>query len=265
MIDYTIVIPSKGRPKIAAKAMRLLPDANVYVDEREISDYKPYIPTEKLVPHAPTNNLAEVRNLMIRDFSESVLIQSDDDLKVVRVIGDGTSKLIKKPDVIIDVIENMIEIAEDLDIGLFGWNRCSNPMQYFHGDPLALTSPIAGTFGVRGPARYRKLDSTVYPRADFDWVMYAILKDRITLVDRRFYFDHGPVFSGKGGTVDVIKANQFQRATEILIKRWGRYIKADSYSNVAGNMGKSSTRTRSVQNKNGMSIKVRRKNQITFG
>jgi hypothetical protein len=257
------VIPSRNRPEKAANTLKMMPMATVYVDEREIENYLRFVPKEKLVAHAPTNNLAEVRNIVIYDYKEPVLVQVDDDLKGIRFMGCGDlSRLITDAAVIQDVIENTIQVCEDLDIGAFGWNRSGNPMLFFPGDPIGLTSPATASFGIRGSARYRKFDVRFYPRADFDWNMRCLLKDRITYCDRRIYFDHGPIFGGKGGTVDTIAANQFELSTDRLKRRWGQYITCDSFSKTGGGMGKRGTHTRAAANKFGMSIHVRRKNPI---
>jgi hypothetical protein len=40
----------------------------------------------------------------------------------------------------------------------------------------------------------------------------------------RFYFDHGSIFTGKGGNAGILSDEAFQDSTRNLTERWGRYI-----------------------------------------
>jgi hypothetical protein len=122
------------------------------------------------------------------------------------------------------IIENSVQIAEDLDVGCFGWGRTANTMFYNAMDPLALVHSIYASFGVRGNGRHRQFDENIPGRADVDFTLQALLEDRIVYVDRRFYFDHGGAFSGSGGSVGLIDRRMYENSTSVLQERWGRYV-----------------------------------------
>ncbi len=61
-------------------------------------------------------------------------------------------------------------------------------------------------------------------RADFDFTMQTLLDDRILYADVRFYFDHGRIFSGRGGNVGLLTDEMFKRSSDLLKCRWGKYV-----------------------------------------
>lgn len=232
MEPYAIVIPSRARAQKAAHALSLIPTATIYVDERERDDYA-NIPPDKIRFHRPSKNGPDMRNMLARDFKQPVIIQVDDDLRGVRMASTNFRRLVTDPDVILQIIENGVMIAEDLEIGCFGWGRTGNVMFYKAMDPIAFVHPIFASFGIRGSARHRTFDTTIPGRADVDFTMQALLHDRVVCVDRRFYFDHGPIFTGRGGNVDLIDRNQFEKSTEVLVQRWRRYVKVTGRTGAA--------------------------------
>jgi hypothetical protein len=83
----------------------------------------------------------------------------------------------------------------------------------------------------------------------------TLLDDRCLYIDARFWFDFGAIYSGRGGSVDLVTTDQFERATRLLKDRWGCHVqfKSNSFSNTLGR------KSRSVS---GMSIKVSRKSPM---
>jgi hypothetical protein len=72
-----------------------------------------------------------------------------------------------------------------------------------------------------GKARYRKYKTNMHGRADFDWTMQTLLEDRCIYADIRFYFDFGPIYSGRGGSVGLITPEVFEASSRALKARWG--------------------------------------------
>jgi len=64
------------------------------------------------------------------------------------------------------------------------------------------------TFGLRGAARNRKFDPQMIGREDIDFSLQSLMDDRIMLGDMRFYFDHGRIFSGRGGNAGKITRDE---------------------------------------------------------
>jgi hypothetical protein len=255
MQKYRIIVPSRRRVTNAKRILSLVPSATIYVDERERKSYAPVVPSGQLKTHRPTTNLPQVRNLLLDTFTEPVIVQLDDDFVGVACQHRRHGRIEKAPDVILDVIENGIQVAEDLDVGLYGWSATMNPMVYFPGDPISFTAPIFSCFITRGSARHRYYDEAVACREDIDITLRSLLRDRIVVADRRFHFHCGEVFSGAGGTVDITSAAQYKKTTQTLVSRWGAYMSASKPSNAVGNKAKRFT-------KDGVSIRVRRRSHL---
>ena len=268
-LQYRIVIPSRKRVEKARAVLRLVPTAVVYVDEREYDDYARVLGQAKVVAHAPTENCPAVRNCMQDDFEEPCLVQIDDDLKGVErltIPARGASKArrrlvgppqIRHSDTILQIIENGVRVAMDLDVGMYGWNRSGLPLYYFPGEPFLLVAPICNSFLIRGRARWRRFDEDLSGRAALDVVLRALKEDRIVLQDRRFYFNQGSVYSGAGGNVDLLSGEQFAFATREIAKRWPGYItdRPKSASSLPGG-GPGGRITKAGR---GMTIRVQRK------
>lgn len=228
----------------------MFPDAIVAVAESERGDYAELVGSKQLITHADLPTLPDIRNWISRTIQEDCVVEVDDDLKFVTPT-IGKRQKITDPMTIWQIIENSHRTAEDLDINVFCYSRTQNS---FLADPEFLpfrtVSPLSSTFGLRGAARERPWDPKVVGRADLDFTLQSLLEDRVILIDMRFVFDHGRVFSGKGGAVGLISKEHFERATRILYDRWGRYIGRHS-------PGFMKTRTTSP-----MSIKVNRHNPL---
>jgi hypothetical protein len=61
-------------------------------------------------------------------------------------------------------------------------------------------------------------------REDLDFTLQTLLEDRIVLGDCRWYFDHGRIFSGRGGNVGLTTSEQFAHTTKDLVAKWGRFV-----------------------------------------
>lgn len=225
MLDYRIVVPSSRRADQIHRIMALLPKATIYVAEDEYDDYAPVVPRENLVTHPKASTLVECYNWMLTQFSESCLIKADDDLKQVGIMRHDRLVNTRDPEAIKVIIENAVESCEDLELGVFCWSRNQNYVtSRTHEFPFRLMLPVMGTFGVMGKARYRKWDISMHGRADFDFTLETLLHDRIVLCDSRYYFDHGPVFTGDGGLRGKVTGDHFKVATEKLIEKWGECV-----------------------------------------
>lgn len=185
----------------------------------------------KLVTHPSLPSLVRIRNWMIDYFQEDVLVQIDDDLTRLVAIRNGYAT--RSPEIIQDVLDNAIDITTDLGLGVFCFNRNARPMDYRPFDPIGLTNaPVGSTFGMLGPARTRKFNDEYTGRADLQFTLKTLQEDRILYCDRRFYFDHGRIFTGRGGNVGLVTTQQAERTQALLERNWGAYV-AIGYSKSA--------------------------------
>ena len=247
MIDYVIVIPSKGRSSLVGSTLRLLPTAKVWVDEREANEYGLALPKNQLVLHRPTEGIVQCRNELLTTFSKAheCVVMVDDDLIGIRCLVGRRPRSTTDPHAIRQVIENSITICTDLGIKAFCWNRNPNPMQFLGHDPLAFVPPLAGAWGVIGEPRLA--DRRLKHQEDLDITMQYLLHDRIIYSDRRWYFDFGATWGNKGGNQAARRFDAEQDDTRLLKQKWGRYIRIE---------GRKSGTTRRL------SIRVKRRSHV---
>lgn len=218
----------------------LLPTATIVVDQAEYDRYALEVDKARLVTHPGREEgiigLPMVYNWLQANFDEDSLIEVDDDLqKVMAWAGDGARRVwnnIRDPEDILQIFENGVRIANDLDISTFCWAKSQNAA-FNKPDhrPIVPTGLVANVFGVRGPARHRNYDPDMIGRASPDWTLRTLLEDRFVLMDKRVFFDCGTIFGGAGGNAGFVTSEKFRLATQRLKERWGRHV---SFGGVSG-------------------------------
>lgn len=227
-----IIVPSRRRVHNMPTLLRLLPSATVCVCETERSDYAAAVPAEQLMTHPRLGGgLPEIMNWLIDNVPAPILVTVDDDLEGVQAT-TGSCRYITDSEEILAIIENAARNCHDLGLGAFCFSRTPNTT-IIHPDvrPIVPTQLVAGCRGVMGPARHRKYKTNMHGRADFDWTMQTLLEDRCIYADIRFYFDFGPTYSGRGGSVGLITPEGFEAASRALKARWAGCVsfKAPGY------------------------------------
>lgn len=202
----------------------LLPSAIVVVDEREADDYLQHVPKSNLLTHPSLQGLPAIMNWMMEEIKTPVLVEIDDDFTGVKCLV-GTRRYIMDPEEILGIIENSIQVCEDLGLSCFCYSRTANTFLLRPDErPILPQQLVANAKGLMGAARHRQFDTNMHGRADADWTLKTLLEDRIVYCDARFYFDCGAIYQGRGGSVGMIDAAQFEKASKILRQRWGAHV-----------------------------------------
>jgi hypothetical protein len=241
-LNYRLVVPSRGRPDNMYRLQSMLPTATIVVAESERESYAREVDADKLVTHggveAGVSGLPKVYNWMQDNFDEEILVEIDDDLQKVMVwSGEGSRKIWVKlinPEDILQVIENGVQLAIDLDVTTFCWAKSQNAA-FLKPDhrPYTPTGLVANAFGVRGAARHRPYDPDMIGRTSLDWTLRTLLADRAVLMNKRVFFDCGKIFGGSGGNSGIVTEEKYRLATERLKERWGRHIRFGANTEVA--------------------------------
>lgn len=219
-----IVVPSRRRVRNMRRILAMLPEAMICVAAGERKDYLAAVPRKQLLTHPDLPCIADIRNWLSKKIHEDCLIEVDDDLRCFRP-QIGRQVAVIDPATIAAILTNAQQVSLDLGCNVFCFSRSRNiAMAQPELLPVRFVQPISSTFGLRGPARSRKFDPALPGRADADFTLRTLLDDRILYADMRWVADHGRIFSGRGGAVGMISADAFQRSTEILYSRWGRFI-----------------------------------------
>lgn len=218
--DYAIIVPSRRRTHNMPLLRRLLPTAIICVDEVEARDYRACVPEPNLAFHPPLPHMPSINNWMIEHFKEPILIFIDDDLQGVQVTV-GSRRYITDPEEILAILENAARNCRDLGLTAFCFSRTPNTTVIRPEErPIVPTQMLGSTRGYMGSARYRLHNTAMPGRNDFDFTMRTLLEDRCIYADVRFYFDHGPIFAGRGGSVGIVTTSMFEQSSRLLKERW---------------------------------------------
>ena len=114
-------------------------------------------------------------------------------------------------------------------------------------NPYSFVAPAAGCFGIVG--RELRFDEALVTREDVDITLQTLLKNRILLHDRRFYFDFGRTWKGSGGNQGRRTAQVERLDNERIANKWGSYISFSTKDSKGA----------------AMSIRVKRKSELGTG
>jgi hypothetical protein len=218
-----------------ARILELFPEAIITVNESGIDEYIGYVPDNQLVPH-PDLKLIETRNWIFDNFDNDCIIQFNDDVQ--RLVAMGLhNKTYRDPKIIKAVIENTLQCAIDLDIGVFCWSLTANSgMLYPDVRPIRAAAPCSShAFGIRGKARNRRLNPTFRSCGDFDFTLETLLKDRLLYCDVRWSFDCGGMSRGKGGESGTFLSGEAEAGQTALRAKWGKYVGQSAVQTVSKN------------------------------
>jgi len=226
MNSYMIAIPTSRRPMRMVRVMELLPTALICIDEREASEYSKLVPDEKLWLHPPLERMGQIRQWMLDNCEAESLVTIDDDFRGVLTYVGVRIRKITDPNAILQIIENGVNILCDLDLPLYCWNRNRSLLQFRGCDPIGFFGPASVSWITRG--RGLGYDTSLFERVDVDFTMQVLLKNRILICERRYYFDGGLMSAGAGGLQGVRTGKLMDESTRTLVRRWGKYVDVET-------------------------------------
>ncbi|MBI9018017.1 MAG: hypothetical protein JEZ07_12240 [Phycisphaerae bacterium] len=218
-----IVIPSKGRADIiAGRTLKWFPDAIVSVGEDEVDAYSNVVAKDKLLVH-PANvvGIGPLRQWILDNVADPVVYMIDDDLKQLYDQTGFKKRRITDPAEAQAIVERVAIVAQDAGARVFGFQICARPIAYRPFDPYHLNAWVGGSIGIIG--RELRYDTSLLLRADIDFCLKSLMRDRIVMVDGRFDFAYD-LFAGSGGGAKLRSQERHQTEIKYLLKRWGKYL-----------------------------------------
>jgi hypothetical protein len=216
-----IVIPSKNRAGIIGdKALRLFPDATLCVGDDEVDAYSK-VSSNLLVHPANVVGIGPLRQWVLDHVEDPCVVMVDDDVTHVysqvgfhkwRIEDAGTARAI---------VERTAILAQDAGVRVFGFNQAARPLSYSNCRPLSLDTWVGGLVGIIG--RELRYDTSLLLRADIDFCLQSLLRDRIVLVDGRYSFIHTR-FAGGGGNAANRSSERHEKEIAYLRRKWAPYL-----------------------------------------
>ena len=198
-----VVIPSHKRAD-RVKTLKLVPDAILCVEERQVDEYRHHNPGVEIVAH-PNDvvGLVPKRNWMARYFGD--LFMLDDDVTVFRrlYIECKEPAAIKDPKFIRDRIEELHDLAKLMNVHLYGFGKKVTPVMYNEFEPISLSQCVTGcSYGVIAN------ENTVWNESfklkeDFLISCYVKHKERVVLIDNRYNFTQENTMTNSGGLASI--------------------------------------------------------------
>jgi hypothetical protein len=216
-----IIIPSKGRAQtLSEKALRLFPDATVCVGDDEVKAYAPI--TQNLLVHpAHVVGIGPLRQWVLDQVDDPCVVMVDDDVTHVYSQVGFHKRRIEDPDTARALVERLAILAADAGARVFGFQQAARPLSYANFRPFSLNTWVGGLVGIIG--RELRFDTSLLLRADIDFCLQSLMRDRFVLVDGRYSFIHTR-FAGKGGNAANRSAERHAREIAYLKRKWGPYL-----------------------------------------
>lgn len=231
-MEVKVVIPSKNRvDTIATNTLALIPNALVCVEESEIEAYSRVVPHDQLLPHPPLKGLPSIRNWIVANVPDQAIFMVDDDIIGIMCMTGRVYQMYKKPEIVMQIIENCAEVANEIGAPLFGFSQSARPHAFRPFDPFTFNKWIGTAIGVIG--KDVQWDSSFKLRGDVDASLRVLLHNRITFADERFHFLSSQRMKNLGGSTAFRSSEQDNLEIARLRTRWGRFISFGTVAAVA--------------------------------
>jgi hypothetical protein len=216
-----IIIPTRNRADIIRdKALRLFPDAMLCIGEDETDAYAKV--SDNLLVHPPeVVGIGPLRQWVLDHVEDPCVVMVDDDVTHVYSQVGFHKRRIEDADTARAIVERTAILAADAGVRVFGFNQAARPLSYANFRPLSLDTWVGGVVGIIG--RELRYDTRLLLRADIDFCLQSLLRDRIVLVDGRYSFIHTR-FAGGGGNAANRSSERHAHEIAYLRRKWGPYL-----------------------------------------
>ena len=213
-----IYCPSTGRAKTAT-TQRYLPEAVYVVAECEAEAYRETGKTVMECPDEVQGNPATVRNWILDNCGEAVLIADDDIRWISRWENQQERKL--KTDEAMEFIEHGFTLAEQAGAKMWGVSPLRDKGAYMEYTPVNLTKYIGSPFHahLNNECRY---EDELPLKLDYDMSLQVLNRYRRVLRFNAFYLIRANSLRGGCSRMRTLsrEKEQFRR----LQQKWGRRI-----------------------------------------
>lgn len=218
--NIKVLILSRGRSD-EVTTVALLPDyIEILVPVSEREAYATKYKNPILVIPDEVVGLGAVRNWVLDNFKENIVIMLDDDIKCVYSLTAAFSRRITDKEELLQVLINTAVMANDLGLHCFGFSQ-TDIRKYSACEPFKLTGWVGCCMGVIG-RKYRFRDDKY--KVDIDYCLKNLLVDRILWIDSRYYFAQNRDNNKGGNSIFRTKAD-FDKSVETLLAKWHPYLK----------------------------------------
>lgn len=217
-----VIIPSSGRAEqLVTASLKFFPNAIVCVGDDEEDTYR-QAGVQNLLPHpASVRGIAPLRQWILDTIPDEVVVMADDDITRCAALVGFNKRWVTDPLQIAQILEVTAQCAKDAGAAVFGFNQAPDVRKFMPQKPFALSAWVGSVIGFVG--RSVRFDTSLLLRADVDFCLQSLARQRIVWQDMRFSFVHG-CFKGTGGNAGQRSAARHARELAYLQRKWGPYL-----------------------------------------
>lgn len=221
MTAVRVVIPSRRRIG-NVKALQLFPKATLCVCEDEAADYAAAYPENDLLVHpVGLGGIGPLRQWILDNVPDLGVLQVNDDVHKLTAIGSGFRRGHSADDAEI-LVASTAQCALDIGASVFGFSQTSGDVRKFQPDaPFGVSGWAGGVVGFLG--RKHRYDQKLLLRADIDFFLQCLRRDRIVWIETRYSFEEVR-FKGAGGNAKNRSQERHQHEMNYLKKKWGPWV-----------------------------------------
>ena len=171
-------------------------------------------------PDDEINSLAKVRQWIVDNTPEDIVIQCDDDISKIVYKGKNNKQEIEDKDVIDMEFERVAQIISDLRIGFASCTMTAD-VRKFNSEFLfkGITGGICWFNKTALKARY---DNMTYIKEDTDFVLQELLYNRIIIIPDYFGMQ-SQYDKNSGGNNENKNLRALTQTVEYMKMKWGQY------------------------------------------
>lgn len=220
LYDIRVLILSRGRSDCVT-TVDLFPEyIEMLVPESEKELYEEKYSNPILTIPDSMVGLGAVRNWVLDNFQEDIVIMIDDDVQHIYRLTGTNAKQVKDKDEVMQIVINTAVMAKDAGLHCFGYSQ-TDIRKYNACEPFKLTGWVGCLIGVIG-RKYRFRDDKY--KVDIDYCLKNMLVDRILWIDSRYYFAQNRD-NNKGGNSMFRTQEEFEKSVDSLVEKWSPWLK----------------------------------------
>lgn len=219
LYDIRVIILSRGRSDNVT-TVNILPDyIEMLVPESEKHLYEAKYPNPILTIPDDIIGLGRVRNWVLDNFKEKIIIMVDDDINKCYCITGLHARNIKDKEEMLQVFINDAVMCEDAGLHCFGYTQ-TDIRKYSGCEPFKLTGWVGCVIGVIG-RKYRFRDDKY--KVDIDFCLKNMLVDRVIWINCMYYFFQNRD-NNTGGNSIFRTQDEYEKSLNSLLEKWKGWL-----------------------------------------
>ncbi len=182
-------------------------------------------------PDEEIDSLPKVRQWIIDNTPEDIVIQLDDDIERFSYANKNNIVVIDDKDTVDMELERVAQLLSDLDIGFAALPMQENVLKYTREFSFKSTIGLVCWFNKEGLKKSR-YDPGIKFKADIDFELQELLHNRIMLIPE--YLRAKATYDrNKGGNSETKNSRTVNEAVEYMNRKWGKYYSHNFKNNTS--------------------------------